>query len=233
MIDFYFEDSIFDELFENIGDYVSNIVFKYNETGYECDYRVPTRSDVNLDVPGIYLIDDENVICDEVFSFEYELTYKDKFKLVEYDYFCDEFNHLRAIDDVWNNTIFGQYGLRLFIGNSYDKSNIICPAVYLMLYEEDNLSPLEKTGNTLLKKLVFDIGLIVSSNDVFDSNSPYKPYNFIKKFIFKTIGEYFNFCDVDMVDNITEWYYNSKIQEESYNSIPFIRGLIRNNLNYR
>ena len=224
-------NTIFVDLFNDFSDYCKTIAFDYVEQNTQIDYKVETIQEINANVSGNYLVTDENKVYDENLNLIFSFSYKDKFAYNDTEYFIDEFNKIREIGIKWNNTIFGQYGVDLNFGNVYSETNFDAPAIYLMFKRESGLNPLEREHIDNEKELYFDIGLVVSDNDIFDNKTDYEEYSFYQDFVIETIYNYFNDCSsVKAVrERITNFVYDNTIIEENR---PLIRGLLECRLIY-
>ena len=225
------ENTIFSKLFKEFKAYTENIAFDYNDINIQIDFKVLDSNSLNVDVPGNYLLEDSLQVVDENGNLVVQLAYKDKFLYKDTYYFIDEFNKIRNIDEKYNNTIAGQYGVNIKFGDVYNKTSVSAPEVYLMMRRENNLSPLETDLVTIEKTLEFGLGIVVDEGSIFDATTNYDNYEFILDFITETIYNYFNDCPniQTIMKRITDWRYDNEIIEEER---PLIRGLMSNTLIY-
>lgn len=229
-MDFRRKPGIFKELFNGLREYAtSKIAFEYLEPVNEVNYVVDLILNIDPEKPGNYFVKDDLKIYDQDGLFlELPVVYTN----ILDRYFINEFNLLSPINEKYNNTLIGQYGIDINFGDLYEESTFTNPSFYFMYVKGENLNPLETDYNTIEKTLFFDIGVAINEGDLFDSNYGYDNYDFYTDFLFKLIFEYWDECPsvLEAAKRITYFNSDDYIIEEKR---PLLRGLINNELTYR
>ena len=148
------------------------------------------------------------------------------------DYFIDEFLNIRYIDEKWNNTLVGQYGIDIIFGDFYDESTFTVPSFYFIYRRNENLHPLEMNYTTIEKNLFFDVGVVVDEGDLFESNTNYGCYDFYTDYLYELMYKYWNECP-SVLDDGSKRIRDISVDDNIIEEIrPILRGLVNYDILY-
>lgn len=212
--------TVFSDFLEAFVDYCSIEAFSYViEQDY--DFVVENINYVDINNPGIYFVKEDISLYDETKTLIKTLDVYSKTK----DYFIDEFSNVRLINDKYNNTLIGQYGITINIGDNYNESTYSAPEFYFMFINSTG-NPLEINYNTDRKVLSYNIGVVVDQDNLWDRNSNYTVLDFYVEYCNELLWKFFNQCprNYDINNRLLDFFDcgYSVIEEKS----PLMRGLI-------
>lgn len=230
------KNNIWFKVFNDIIGYMLTEKYPYNDTLIEAIKLVDEIADININIPGNYVVREDNTVYDQDKVLVYALLDKDKIKIDGIEYFVAESDHkIHEITTIWNNTLIGDHGIDLEVGVPSDDHTFNMPAIVFYMSKEQDINMLESEGTDGLKNFLFNIGIVARELDLYERTQAYAETERIEDITSGLIYDYFQsaYCKLDSerTNRMTEWSYESEIISEDER--PLIISKMINTVYYR
>ena len=159
------DNNIWNKFLTDLVSYLKSKKYDYIETNLEFIRKVDSIDEINPNIDGLYLKNLEYYDQDK--NYIGSLSIYNKFKIDQKEMFVDSNSNIHEINEQFNNSIIGDEGIFIDVGDISDDNLYQKPTIKIMMGEEKNVSMLEDSNVDRAKQLNFVILLIVDESNTY------------------------------------------------------------------